>query len=128
MKPIATKNGICFAFPDVRRTPTPAGTVPVPYPNIAQLTDAQDAASNVNAGGKPVILKSSTIQSSTGGEAGTSGGVVATGPGPCTFTGASQSVRANGVGIVRQGDPTDQNDGNAKGTVMVGLPTVLVGD
>ena len=75
--PIATTNGICFAFPDILNTPTPpGGQVPMPYPNIAQLSAAT----------------------------------------------------ANGKGIVRQFDPTDQNGGNAKGQVMVGFPTVLVGD
>ena len=127
VKPIATTSGICFAFPDVRRTPTPGGPTPVPYPNTAQLSDASGTAKNVNAGGKPVILESSSITPSTGGEAGTGGGVNQPG-GPCRFAAASQTVRANGTGIVRQGDATDQNGGNAKGTVMVGLPTVLVGD
>ena len=26
--------GMCFAFPDVCLTPTPAGPVPIPYPNM----------------------------------------------------------------------------------------------
>ena len=35
--PIATKNGICFASPDILKTPTPGGEVPTPSPNIAEL-------------------------------------------------------------------------------------------
>ncbi|MGV8937558.1 MAG: PAAR-like domain-containing protein [Allorhizobium sp.] len=129
-KPIATKNGICFAFPDVLKTPTPGGDVPMPYPNIAQLSAADGAATNVNAGGNAVILESSKVGSSSGGEPGVGGGVkvAAKHLADCTFKTFSKSVKANGKGIVRQFDTTDQNGGNASGQVMVGYPTVLVGD
>ena len=128
--PIATKNGICFAFPDILKTPTPGGEVPMPYPNIAQLSAATGTATNVNAGGKPVILKDSEIPNSSGGEPGVGGGVVKSGMHlkGCKFTKSSNTVKANGKGIVRQFDTTDQNGGNAKGQVMVGFATVLVGD
>lgn len=129
-KPIATKTGICFAFPDVLKTPTPSGDVPIPYPNIAQLSSADGASEDVKAGGKEVILESSEISSSSGGEAGVSGGVKESGAhlGACTFSEYSETVKANGKGIVRQFDQTEQNDGNATGMVMVGNPSVLVGD
>ncbi len=132
-KPIATKTGICFAFPDVLKTPNPSGTppdIPIPYPNIAELSSADGASADVMAGGKEVILEDSSISPSSGGEAGTNGGVVQSGAhlGACTFTSFSGTVKANGKGIVRQLDSTDQNDGNAQGQVMIGNPTVLVGD
>lgn len=127
--PIATKNGICFAFPDILNTPAGPSMVPMPYPNIAQLSSAESTATNVNAGGKAVIVKDSFISSSSGGEPGTGMGVSSgTHLGKCTFTKSSNTVKANGKGIVRQFDTTDQNGGNAKGQVMVGFPTVLVGD
>lgn len=124
-KPIARKVGICFAFPDVLDTPTPSGTTPIPYPNIAQLSAADGASENVNAGGEAVILKTSEIGNSSGGEAGSANVPHLD---KCTFEEASESVKANGEGIVRQFDQTSQNDGNATGMVMVGFPTVLVGD
>ena len=124
-KPIAVVDGICFAFPDILNTPTPGGPVPIPYPNIAQLADASGTAETVNAGGKAVILESSEIASSSGGEAGTSGPPNLD---KCTFTSASGTVTANGEGIVRQFDSTSQNNGNAVGQVMVGLANVIVGD
>ena len=130
-KPIATKTGICFAFPDVLLTPSPpAPDIPIPYPNIAQLADAEKTATDVMAGGKEVIVEGSEILSSSGGEAGLNGGVKISGAylGACTFPNFSGTVKANGKGIVRQFDSTDQNDGNAQGQVMVGNPTVLVGD
>lgn len=128
-QPIARTQGICMAFPDVLKTPTPGGPVPMPYPNIAQLAAAENASGNVNAGGLPVILANSSIEVSTGGEPGTGGGVTPNNGylGPCTFTGHSSTVKANGQGVVRQGDATSQNNENATGQVMVGLPTVLVG-
>jgi hypothetical protein len=36
-------------------------------------------------------------------------------------------VFANGNAVVRLGDPTDQNNGNAVGKVLGGFPKVLVG-
>lgn len=134
-RPVATTTGTCFAFPDVLQTPTPVGTVPMPYPNVAQLSTASPVATTVTAGGRPVVLASSRIPSSSGGEPGTGGGVVVPGThlGECAFVTFSASVTAEGQGVVRQGDTTAQNTlphastGNATGAVMVGLPTVLVG-
>jgi uncharacterized Zn-binding protein involved in type VI secretion len=122
--PIATKNSSfqCFAFPDVCQTPAGPTTVPIPYPNIGKLSDAQDASPDVTAEGDPVILLSSTISSTSGDEAGTAG------PhgGSVKFTQASSTVLANGKGVVRMGDPTVQND-VASGFVLGGVTTVLVG-
>jgi hypothetical protein len=128
--PIATKgNGICFAFPDVCLTPAPpAPDVPVPYPNIGQLADADGVADNVLVNDEPVIIQDSTIPSTTGNEAGTTGGVTSgVTQGKVEFTTASTSVLINGVGVVRMFDSTTQNDGNAVGTVLGGVPTVIVG-
>ncbi|TJZ91301.1 DUF4150 domain-containing protein [Paracoccus gahaiensis] len=129
-KPVARTEGTCMAFPDILLTPAPpSAPVPIPYPNIAQLADAQDASPDVLAGGKPVITQASRIPTSTGGEAGTAGGVPSgTFNQACTFTGFSQTVMANGKGLVRQLDQTRQNNGNAQGFVLVGLASVLVGD
>lgn len=127
-QPVATTTGICFAFPDVLNTPTPGGTVPMPYPNIAHLSAAEKTSKTVTAGGKPVIHEDSEIPNSTGGEPGTGGGVTSgTHLGKCTFDSYSDTVRVNGKRVVRQGDTTSQNGGNAIGSVMVGLPTVLAG-
>ncbi len=128
-KPIATKTGICFAFPDVLNTPIGPAMVPIPYPNIAQLSAAQKASPDVKAGGKEVITKESEIPNSSGGEPGVGKGAKFPDHlGSCTFPEFSQTVNANGNGIVRQFDQTKQNGGNADGMVMVGNPTVVVGD
>ncbi len=128
-QPITVKDGICFAFPDVCLTPAPPlSPVPIPYPNIARLLEAKGTASTVKVGGKEVVTEASWIQNSTGDEAGSNGGVTSGGTkGECKFTTFSSTVKANGKGVVRMGDSTTQNDQNAVGTVLGGVPTVLVG-
>mgnify|MGYP006306965689 CR=1 FL=1 len=138
MKPIAPAVGIAFAFPDVCKTPAPPGSpVPIPYPNIAQLADA-DAVTDesnkellVGPNGDHVLLEKAVIQTSSGDEAGSVGGVKSGGiKGKCEIVQASSSVvyGPEEKGIVRFMDATTQNDENASGFVMGAFPTVLVGD
>ena len=138
MKPIAPAQGIAFAFPDVCQTPAPPGSpVPIPYPNIAQLSDADAVTSESNKellvgpNGDFVLLEGAVIETSTGDEAGSVGGVTSGKiKGKCEITQASSSVKygPEGKGIVRFMDTTMQNEGNASGFVMGAFPTVLVGD
>jgi hypothetical protein len=128
--PITTNaQGICFAFPDVCLTPAPPSSpVPIPYPNIGQLSEATGTASTVLAGGNEVVTSNSSIPTTSGDEAGSSGGVTSgTIKGKVEFITFSATVFAEGNNIVRLSDTTTQNDGNAVGTVLGGLPTVLVG-
>lgn len=135
-KPITTATGgICFAFPDVCFTPptTPASPsgIPIPYPNIGQLSDIEDSSNNVNAAGTAVVHVDSTIadQKTTGDEAGSLGGVTSGGTkGAVAFTSSSTTVKVNGKGVVRMFDSTTQNNENAVGIVLGGAATVLVGD
>lgn len=130
-KPICPTKGIALAFPDVCLTPAPSGSVPIPYPNIAQLKDAQDVADDLLLGPDKLkaLLKGSTVQSSSGDEAGSTGGVKSGGTkGPCEVTGGSGSVLYGGREIARFGDPTTQNDKNANGQLLGAFPSVLVGD
>jgi hypothetical protein len=136
-RPIAPTKGIAFAFPDVCKTPTAAGPVPVPYPNIADLSQAQDVT---DLGGKEVLvgpaglhalLMDSTVATSTGDEAGSVGGVTSgTIKGQCKVTGASGSVvyGPQAKGLARFLDATSHNKQNAQGIVLATFPKVLVGD
>ena len=129
-QPITTKfsGGICFAFPDVCKTPTPGGPVPIPYPNIGQLSQTDKTSESVKIGGNPIVLEDSEIPSSTGDEAGSIGGVVSGKiKGKVTFTSYSSTVKVEGKGVVRMGDATRQNDDNAVGTVLYGEATVKGG-
>ena len=128
-----TAGGICFAFPDVCLTP-PAPPVPIPYPNIGQLSDATSVSDStgtgqVTVGGKPVVLaNTSTIPSTVGDEAGSGGGVMSgSTKGAVEFTRGSATVTIHGKAVVRMFDPTEQNNGNAVGVVLGGVPNVLVG-
>jgi hypothetical protein len=130
-KPIAPKKGIAFAFPDVCKTPSASGSIPLPYPNIAQLSDAKLVTVTLLVGGYPVLLIDSVVDTSSGDEAGSVGGVKSgkTG-GALTITKASATVLygPEKKGIVRFMDPTTQNDKNASGFILSSFPTVLVGD
>lgn len=136
-KPIAPAKGIAFAFPDVCQTPAPAGQVPIPYPNVAQLdqaggvTDESGKEVLVGPGGDYVLLLEAEVGTSTGDEAGSGGGLQSGGvKGKCKIVQASGSViyGPQEKGVVRFMDATEQNDGNAQGNVLATFPTVLVGD
>ena len=134
--PIATTQAgfICFAFPDVCNTPSPPGPpIPVPYPNIGQLSDAtgvsdDESKGKVEVNGYPVVLKDSEISQTTGNEAGSVGGVQSgVTRGKVTFMGGSGNVQIYGQSVIRMFAATEQNDGNAVGQVLGGVPNVLVG-
>ena len=136
-KPIALKKQMAMAFPDVCLTPVPAPVtqVPIPYPNMAQLSDATDVSDagdkELLVGGTHVLLEGSKVSSSQGDEAGSNGGVRSgSTSGECVITRASGSVKygPDGLGLARLMDPTEQNDSNAAGFVLSAEPTVLVGD
>ncbi len=128
-RPIAVASGQAFAFPNVCYTPTSSGATPVPYTSVADLSAADGVSENVTVGGKGVILaETSIVRSTSGDEAGTGGGVVSgTNGDKCEFPQGSGSVQINGKKVVRMGDATRQNNGNADGVVMSGDTTVLVG-
>jgi hypothetical protein len=75
--PAATKQGgMCLGVPDVCKTPAGPATVPIPYPNIAQLSGCDGTVDKVLIENKESVVEDSTISSSSGDEAGTLGGVV----------------------------------------------------
>ena len=134
-KPIPTAGeGICFACPDVCKTPAPvpSGFVPIPYPNTGQLADAKPTATkNVLVGSEGIITSKSEIPylKTTGDEPGSLGGIISgTTKGEVKFVTYSISVKAEGSHVVRMFDSTTQNNGNAVGQVLAGVPNVLVGD
>ncbi|MDX8350501.1 DUF4150 domain-containing protein [Cognatiyoonia sp. IB215446] len=62
-------------IPDVCKTPSPGGPVPIPYPNIAQQSSLKGGTKTVKAKGKMIAIKGSQYGSSNGDEPGTAGGV-----------------------------------------------------
>lgn len=106
-----SSNGIATVFPDVCKTPTPGGPVPIPYPNIAMSKDTAQGSKSVTMDGNPIMLKGSNFSTSTGDEAGTAGGGVAsnTTKGKAEFINYSFDVKVEGKNVPRLGDMMVQN-------------------
>ena len=62
-------------IPDVCKTPTPAGPVPMPYPNIAQSSMLSNGTTTIKADGMMAAIKGSEFSISNGDQPGTVGGV-----------------------------------------------------
>ncbi|MCP3143642.1 PAAR-like domain-containing protein [Pyxidicoccus xibeiensis] len=108
--------------PDVCKTPSPGGPVPVPYPNLALSSDLSKGAKSVQIEGNAVALEDSYLKTSTGDEGGTAGGGVASNKikGKLTWLLYSTSVKFEGKGVVRFLDDGmhNGNAGNAPGKNM----------
>ena len=65
-----------FAFPDVCKTPTPAGPIPLPYPNFAFSATAIPNVLNVFISYMPTHNLMTTTPLTTGDEPGVATGVV----------------------------------------------------
>ena len=77
MLPASTKGGgQCFAMPDVCKTPSPGGPVPIPYPNIGMVNQVTGESKKVKFASKGVVTKKTKMTRSQGDEAGTAGGGV----------------------------------------------------
>jgi hypothetical protein len=70
-------NGVSVAtLPDVCKTPSPGGPVPVPYPNISQSATLDKGTTTVKAdGGMMIAVKGSEYSLSNGDNPGVAGGV-----------------------------------------------------
>ncbi|MFW5836434.1 MAG: DUF4150 domain-containing protein [Desulfovibrionaceae bacterium] len=105
---------------DVCQTPTPAGPVPTPYPNVGATPQGEPACEKVLISGSPALNKGSSIAQTNGDQAGVGGGV-ASGEimGEAKFTSASAKVKLEGSPAVRLSDPTTQNANNCVGSCLV---------
>lgn len=103
-------------FPDVCKTPSPGGPVPLPYPNIGLSSDTDKGSKNVKIQGSPTMLKGSNFKKSSGDEPGSAGGVVSSKTkGKCEFSLYSFDVKIEGKNVCRMGDMMVHNDKNALG-------------
>ncbi|WP_434388732.1 DUF4150 domain-containing protein [Melittangium boletus] len=128
---VVTKDsgGITMAFPDVCKTPSPAGPVPIPYPNVAKSSDTAKGSKKVTVEGNPVCLKDSNFSTSTGDEAGTAGGGVASSKtkGKAEFVNYSFDVQIEGKNVARAMDLMLHNDKNTPPTPVIQPPVVAMG-
>jgi uncharacterized Zn-binding protein involved in type VI secretion len=112
--------------PDVCKTPTPGGPVPMPYPNISQSSTLADGTTTVKVdGGNMAAIKGSKFAMSSGDEPGTLGGVKSN-----TFKQASTwilysfDVKLDGGNACRFSDKKFQNNENTMDAMGV-IPLVV---
>ncbi|WP_437541477.1 DUF4150 domain-containing protein [Sorangium sp. So ce367] len=127
----ASSSGISSAFPDVCKTPSPGGPIPIPYPNIAKSGDTAKGTKKVKCDGESVCVADSNFSTSVGDEAGTAGGGVASNKtkGKAEFVNSSFDVKFEGKGVARAMDLMLHNDKNTPPfPVMQGPVMVMGGD
>ncbi|MFN8588607.1 MAG: DUF4150 domain-containing protein [Candidatus Eisenbacteria bacterium] len=102
----ASSNGQVMGFPDVCKTPTPAGPVPIPYPNVAMSSNLAQGSTTVKMDGNPIAVEQSNFSTSTGDEAGSAGGGVVSNTikGKAEFVMNSFDVKVDGKGACRMLD------------------------
>ncbi len=124
----AASSGTTIAFPDVCKTPTPAGTVPIPYPNVAMSSDTDAAAKKVKTDGNPVCIATSNFKMSTGDEAGSANGVASNKiKGKAEFVNYSFDVQVEGKGVPRAFDLMLHNDKNTAPVPLLQPPIIAMG-
>ncbi|GHG88709.1 DUF4150 domain-containing protein [Comamonas sp. JC664] len=121
--------GTSIAFPDVCQTPSPAGPVPIPYPNVAMSSDTAKGTTKVSVDGKPVCVEDSNFSMSTGDEAGTAGGGVVSGKtkGKAEFVNYSFDVKFEGKSVARTFDLMLHNDKNTPPAPLLQGPVIALG-
>ncbi len=125
-----TSNGVTIAFPDVCKTPTPAGPVPIPYPNIAKSSDTSKGTKKVKCDGNSVCIKGANLKMSTGDEPGSAGGGVVSNKikGKAEFVNFSFDVKFEGKNVARAFDLMLHNDKNTPPFPIIQGPIVAMGE
>ena len=119
-------NGTSMAFPDVCKTPSPAGPIPIPYPNIAMSAQLTKGTTTVKVDGQMAAIQGCKIAMTSGDEAGSAGGGVVSSKikGEAEFVNFSFNVKLDGKGVCRMLDPTTQNAKNTVGPAHLQAPVV----
>ncbi|CAM2007573.1 DUF4150 domain-containing protein [Acanthopleuribacter pedis] len=115
------------AVPDVCKTPTPGGPIPIPYINVAFDRNLTKGTKKVRIAGNSIAISKSKLSTSTGDEPGTLGGIVSGKfKGKMAWGTSSMNVKAEGKGVVRFMDITMHN-GNTYNTAwtQMGNPAVV---
>lgn len=120
--------GTDTGFPDVCLTPSPAGPVPIPYPNIAVGPMAIPSCYNILFVAAPAHNMATTIPMTNGDNPGVALGV-ASGlvMGPSRHLTAAFSVLVGGMPATRMTSVSLQNNTNCPGVRLVpSQPKVLI--
>lgn len=109
------------APPDVCKTPSPAGPVPIPYVNVAMDSSLASGTKKVKVEGKMAAHEKANISTSMGDEPGTAGGLLSSKfKGKLTWATSSPTVKLEGKGAVRFLDVA-QHNGNSFNTAFISL-------
>ena len=122
-------NGISMAtIPDVCKTPSPGGPIPIPYPNISQSVTLDKGTTTVKAdGGMMIAIKGSEFSLSNGDNAGVAGGVKSsTFMKESTWILYSFDVKMDGKNACRLTDKKFQNHENTVDLSGAVQPSVVV--
>jgi hypothetical protein len=123
----ADSGGISPSFPDLCNTPSPAGPIPIPYPNIAMSSDTAKGTKKVKCDGQSVCVEDSNFSTSTGDEAGAAGGVMSgKTKGKAEFVSFSFDVKFEGKGVARALDLMLHNDKNTPPFPVIQGPVVVI--
>ena len=109
--------GMSTVFPDVCKTPTPGGPVPIPYPNIGMASNTSKGPKKVKVDGKMPMTKGAKYSMTSGDEAGNAGGGVMSSKfkGDAEFMMHSMDVKLENKNACRLGDPLFHNKKNMMG-------------
>jgi len=108
--------GMSLVFPDVCKTPTPGGPVPIPYPNLGKSADTVQGTTKTTADGQMIMVKGAKYLPTTGDEAGSAGGVLSNVfKQECEFLMYSFDVMIEGKNVCRMSDPLWHNKKNISG-------------
>jgi hypothetical protein len=119
--------GTDMGFPDVCLTPTPAGPVPIPYPNIAMGPMAVPNVPNILILGMPVHNLATTIPMTNGDNAGVNMGVASgTVMGPSRHLTGAFTVLYLGMPATRLTSMSLQNSTNCPGARVVPSQTLVL--
>ena len=119
--------GMDMGFPDVCLTPTPAGPVPIPYPNTAMGNMAIPNNPNILFMGMPAHNMATTIPMTNGDNAGVALGVASgTVMGPSRHLTGAFTVLLNGAPATRLTSMSLQNSTNCPGVRTVPSQTLVL--
>ena len=108
--------GMSPVFPDVCKTPTPGGPIPIPYPNIGKATDTSNGPKKVKVDGQMPMTKGAKYSMTTGDEAGSVGGIISSKiKGEAEYMLYSFDVKMEGKNACRLGDMLFHNKKNIMG-------------
>jgi hypothetical protein len=105
---------MCLAVPDTCNTPAGPAMVPVPYPNLGDVSTVKKTVPEVLNQNKESAVVGSELPSSNGDEAGTGGGIMSGTKGDkVTFKSGSSKVRFAGKQAAMLTSTTGQNGTSA---------------